>query len=406
MADQPLKRGFCPGVLRPMESGDGLIVRPRLARGRLAPARLAALAEAANRYGNGVIELTRRANLQLRGVSEGTLPDLQAELARLALAPASLDAERAPQVAVSALSELCTTEPAIEHIADAIERALATAPPPSSSSKLLVVVSGEHDTAAQLHADVRVELAPGGAAARLRVAGTAESALELGVYGAAAVAPSVARLLEALSSNERLRDVVAERGLDSLRALLPREAARVVSFAAPTASDCLGFHQRARSWLGLTAPLGWLRADDLAALARLAQHFGARELRLTPARELLVVDIDRQRARELEARLVPHGFTAARPLAGVTLSACSGAPACRSAHGETRALAAELGALVSSLATEPLSLHVSGCEKRCARSAAADVALVHTALGPRFDFGSGVPDALRARVIQHTAGAP
>lgn len=419
MADPPLKRGFCPGVLWPMEAGDGLIVRPRLPRGRLVPARLAALAEAASRHGNGIVELTRRANLQLRGISERTLFDLQAELLELGLAPRSLAAERAPQVAVSALSQLVRHEPAIEHVATAIEQVLAAAPRRTLSDKLLVVVSDEHDTCAELHADVRIQLAPGGEVARLRLAGTAESALELGVYGAGDIAPSVARLLAelaSLSGARRMRDYVAARGVQPLRALLAaRESAEAVAFADVTAGDCLGFHAQAETWLGLTAPFGWLRADDLAAVARLAERFAARELRLTPARELLVVGIDAAAASELSELVRPHHFAPQRALGRVALSACSGAPACSSALGETRALAAELGMLVSTLATRPLSVHVSGCEKSCARSAPADITVVPGAHSHRLVFGARVADTLHAtplarpelmaRVLEHLAGA-
>ena len=63
-------KGWCPSAYRPMLSGDGLLVRvkPRLAR--LTAAQATALPDLANRFGNGVIDLTSRANLQLRGVTE------------------------------------------------------------------------------------------------------------------------------------------------------------------------------------------------------------------------------------------------------------------------------------------------------------------------------------------------
>ncbi|MEN3285767.1 MAG: precorrin-3B synthase, partial [Bradyrhizobium sp.] len=58
-------KGWCPGARRPMQSGDGLIVRVRPHAGSLPVASLGALAEAASRFGNGQIDLTRRANLQI-----------------------------------------------------------------------------------------------------------------------------------------------------------------------------------------------------------------------------------------------------------------------------------------------------------------------------------------------------
>ncbi|MGY4427317.1 sulfite reductase beta subunit-like hemoprotein [Bradyrhizobium sp. JR6.1] len=46
-------KGWCPGALRPMQSGDGLVVRIRPRGGRLDAAQAAGIAELAARYGNG-----------------------------------------------------------------------------------------------------------------------------------------------------------------------------------------------------------------------------------------------------------------------------------------------------------------------------------------------------------------
>ena len=53
-------KGWCPGALRPMQSGDGLVVRIR-PRSGVEPHELRVLADAARRFGNGHIDLTRRA---------------------------------------------------------------------------------------------------------------------------------------------------------------------------------------------------------------------------------------------------------------------------------------------------------------------------------------------------------
>lgn len=59
-------KGWCPGALRPMLSGDGLVVRVRPHGGRLAATQAAGIAELAARHGNGLIDVTSRANLQVR----------------------------------------------------------------------------------------------------------------------------------------------------------------------------------------------------------------------------------------------------------------------------------------------------------------------------------------------------
>jgi precorrin-3B synthase len=55
-------------VFRPWPAEDGALVRLRLVGGRLAPGSLTALSELAAEYGDGDVHLTRRANLQLRGL--------------------------------------------------------------------------------------------------------------------------------------------------------------------------------------------------------------------------------------------------------------------------------------------------------------------------------------------------
>lgn len=71
----------CPGVLRPWPADDGLLVRLRLVAGRLPAVSLARLLEVSAEFSDGNIYLTKRANLQLRG-----LPGRGGQLAPAALA--------------------------------------------------------------------------------------------------------------------------------------------------------------------------------------------------------------------------------------------------------------------------------------------------------------------------------
>ena len=76
MSAAALRKGWCPGALRPMPSGDGLLVRLRLSGGALSADLARQISRLASRHGNGAIDLTQRANLQLRGVRDETLPAL------------------------------------------------------------------------------------------------------------------------------------------------------------------------------------------------------------------------------------------------------------------------------------------------------------------------------------------
>ncbi len=78
-------KGWCPSALRPMLSGDGLVVRLRPRGGRWSAEQAVGIAELAQRCGNGLIDLTSRANLQIRGVREQSHQSLIAGLVRLGL---------------------------------------------------------------------------------------------------------------------------------------------------------------------------------------------------------------------------------------------------------------------------------------------------------------------------------
>ena len=81
-----MTRGWCPGIYEPMASGDGLLVRVKPFGGRVSAAALRALAEAAAAFGNGVVELTSRGNIQLRGLSAESVPRFAAVMVDAGLA--------------------------------------------------------------------------------------------------------------------------------------------------------------------------------------------------------------------------------------------------------------------------------------------------------------------------------
>ena len=89
-----------------METGDGLLARVRAPRGRLSLDQAAALADAALSCGNGIIGLSARANLHLRGLSERTLPDLHARLKVIDLIDADPEVERLRNIVSSPLDDL------------------------------------------------------------------------------------------------------------------------------------------------------------------------------------------------------------------------------------------------------------------------------------------------------------
>ncbi|REE21901.1 precorrin-3B synthase [Paraburkholderia sp. BL27I4N3] len=82
-----LRPSACPGLLRIVAARDGGICRIKPPGGELSAAQARAIAEASARHAGGVIELTNRANVQVRGVKRGEEAALIAALIDAGLGP-------------------------------------------------------------------------------------------------------------------------------------------------------------------------------------------------------------------------------------------------------------------------------------------------------------------------------
>ncbi len=72
--NKPSAKGWCPSTLIPMKSGDGLLIRIKPPFSRLTSRQAQTIAILSERYGNGFLDITNRANLQIRGLSQNTYP--------------------------------------------------------------------------------------------------------------------------------------------------------------------------------------------------------------------------------------------------------------------------------------------------------------------------------------------
>ena len=79
------RRGACPALSAPMQTGDGLLVRLNPVAGGLPPKLLIGLAESALKRGNGIMEVTARGSLQIRGLTAASAALLAAEVDALGI---------------------------------------------------------------------------------------------------------------------------------------------------------------------------------------------------------------------------------------------------------------------------------------------------------------------------------
>ena len=98
MSDSIQIQGWCPTAWQPMRAQDGWILRVRPHCAAITAAQWCVLAQLALRHAHPEIELTRLGNVQLRGVDEGRVHALRAQLIEAGLVPADADADLAPAV--------------------------------------------------------------------------------------------------------------------------------------------------------------------------------------------------------------------------------------------------------------------------------------------------------------------
>ncbi|KIC26090.1 MULTISPECIES: precorrin-3B synthase [unclassified Leisingera] len=346
-AAAPKVYGWCPGALRPMMSGDGLVVRVRAPMGKLTAAQARGVARLSEEFGNGLLDISARANLQMRGIREEAHEELIGALRDLGFIDPDASAEARRNVL---LAPFWTAGDDTHAIAAALSAALTAATDLKLPGKFgFAVDCGSEPVLQDTAADIRIErsdstliLRADGAEIGLPV--TRESA----VPEALALARWFLKQGGAPEGRGRMHRLIARRGPPAAHAA---PVARTAFIAKP----------------------GTVSAGTLAALefgqmpaATLAQLAGHGDIRLTPWRALLV-----------------EGAESLPPLPGLILDAtdprlqvvaCTGAPGCLQALSATRDLARDLAPHVPS----GTKLHISGCTKGCACPGTAPLTLTAT----------------------------
>lgn len=339
----PMVKGWCPGAHRPMMSGDGLVVRVRPKLARLDSNQILGLCTLARRYGSGVIDLTNRANLQIRGVSETVHDTLLQGLAALDLLDADPALEGRRNILVT---------PFWQH-GDLTEDLTLTllaslADLPEMPAKVgFAVDTGATPVLGATSADFRFERGETNIVLRADGCPVGRPVTSSTAVGA------LAELMQwfddrRTATHRRMAQVVAKHGLPhNWTTTAPKPQS-----PQPKA----GLHPMGAL---LGAAFGQI---DATAMARLIQQNKAPGLRLTPWRLFLLEDVD------ADADMPPFITDPDDPL--LTTHACVGAPFCPQASVETRDTARRLARRIGG------GLHVSGCVKGCARPCAAALTLV------------------------------
>ena len=388
------RRGACPALSAPMQTGDGLLVRLNPVDGGLSPNMLIGLCKAALGHGNGIVEVTSRGSLQIRGLTPHSAAALALDVDRL-----GISVRTGIPVQTGALAGLDPHEISDPSaLADALRAGIAGAGlDVRLGPKVSVVVDGGGRSMLEdVAADVRLTAVRDGLW-QVAVAGDTRTAEIVGFARENALEETLALLaaIAAKGVSARARDLTAEETAGAIEAakssftppsVLPKECEptnRPTLFTVHSLTDN-------RHALGVALPFGQTTAETLIALAQAAENLGVSDIRLAPRRTLIALCPSTKAAETLRQTAENLDLITSPSDPRQHISACPGAPACASGYLPARSLAAQIA---SDFAALEGSLHISGCAKGCAHPGKADITIVGS------ENGAGIVVAGTARDV-------
>uniref|UniRef100_A0AAU2JY26 Precorrin-3B synthase n=1 Tax=Streptomyces sp. NBC_00049 TaxID=2903617 RepID=A0AAU2JY26_9ACTN len=411
----------CPGALRLHAADDGFLARVRIPGGELTARQASLLALAADRFGDGHLELTSRGNVQLRGLAEGC----GAGLARLLDAAGLLPApghERVRNIVATPMSGLGQAgRPDVLPWVHELDRMLcANARVTALSGRFLFAFDDGRGDVAALEPDVTVlarsqereqalvRLGPAAGAVAVAAQDAPRAALLAAEYFLDAVDAAGTRAW-------RVRELPAEHALDDAEfavrlAAAGIDAVQVPDVEWPYAPPPLPQSGGAglRGTLCVLPPLGRMTSDQWRVLVQVADR--GRGMRITPWRTIVLPDAPVRRPINGPARLESAGLVLSPDGPWQSVTACTGRPGCAKSLADVRA---DAQAAVER-SRGPLPVHWSGCERRCGHPRGTEwVDVVATGDGYRLSaHGQPVPRhadlaaSLTAAREQHPGRAP
>jgi precorrin-3B synthase len=374
-----MRRGWCPGVRRPMETGDGLLVRVHPAGGALTAAQARLIAGAAVTHGNGHLDVTARGNLQIRGVSGSTYPALLERLDEAGL----VEPEQDGPLRLTAVSPLAGIDP--NDLVDALALAQAiedkTGELRDLPAKVFVAVDGGGSVSldgigADLHllATGKDEIACGLA--------SPEGPVWIGTTSLAQAPAATSSILAGFAAMRRSGSTEARRIRD-LAPNLAGELAKLAPLASaaspsrrPVASRAGAFDLENDRAVLMALPFGRCDAAQLTHAAAWSECFGNGGIRLSFTRGLLLPGVAKADGPALMGEARRLGFIVDASDPRLSVLACPGKPACAGAWTPAHEDALRIADAAQELLTAGATVHVSGCRKGCAHQGRADLTLV------------------------------
>jgi precorrin-3B synthase len=376
-----LARGDCPRLAAPMETGDGLLARI-VPIGPIGIDGFAALCAAAQTCGNGLMEISARGSLQVRGLTQKSAPLFADAAARL-----GLDAGDGTPVLATPLPDDPAALIDAHGLAAEIRHSIGARDLNLAPKVSVIVDGGGRIHLDALPADIRLRAVALSDGPKLLVSlgGDAATAIPLGLVRLGDAPAVVADLLAVIAAHGALTRARDVSDVNAFASAVRDWLESSVAVSSRKRAQTIGLHglKDGRCAVGIALPFGQARALDLIALTQIARANGAAWLATAPERTLLIGPIGEMTGFALATAADTLGFVVDARDSRRRVVACPGAPACNSGLIPARKLAAEIAESLPA-SEGGIAVHVSGCAKGCAHPAHAPLTAVGTGRGYGF----------------------
>jgi ferredoxin-nitrite reductase len=409
---------------------DSFMMRLRIAGGRINSYQLRGLADVAEKYGSGRADLTTRANIQIREFQPKDIVRVLNSVQSLGLTSRGTGADNIRNITASPATgldpaELLDVAPCAEGLHHYIlnSRDMYELPRKFNvafdSGGSISVLADTNDIGFQAVRVSEGRSVPAGIYFRVLLCGISghrqfaqDTGLLVRPEQAVAVAAAMVRVFvdhgdRTDRKKARLKYLVDRWGVEKFVAETEKRLA--FPLLRCNQQECeprnaidraghIGIHPQQQPdlrYIGVSVPVGRLPAEQMRAIASIAEEFGTGEIRLTVWQNLLITNVHSSRVAQAVQRLRDAGLDcdAGTFLRGTV--ACTGNRGCRFAATDTKTHAVELANFLDSRfqILQPVNLHVTGCPHSCAQHYIGDIGLLGTkvmgAEGYQVSIGGG-----------------
>ncbi len=379
---------FCPGILHAVPAKDGLLMRIRIPGGLLAAHQLSTIAALAGECADGAIEITSRANLQLRAIQDQDIARMADSIAAAGLLP-SPQHDRVRNIATSPLAGLdidenIDTRPLIRELD---RRLTADTVFADLHPKFNFAIYGGSKRYSHESDDLSLEASDGSSDPVLRLSiGGIASGVAVTKYAAVDCMLAAAKVCIALANDAgvpvRGRQVIEVPGAIARIA----EAISHISRPCPAAAQTPSFveaipgiypaMQSGHVNVIPSVPLGRLSAKQAHFLADAATQWEG-DLRLAPWRGIVLGSVPKDAADAIARKLNSLGLSCDGLDGCSGIAVCAGRTGCDASLSDVRGDAALLAQRLAGHANPPgWTVNLSGCQKQCGRRHGATAELI------------------------------